>query len=382
QLQQNDLPGATTTLEQANARFPDNHEISILLAQLHLRAGQHDRVIAAMSRVLGRRGDLVQPYLLMIDAAKAAGKLDALADLFRQNIASNPSVSLLHHMLGLTLRQQNKPAEARTSLEKAAELAPQFVPSLTELVGLDLAEGRNDAALERAKQFTERLPKAAVGPLLTAQVHHAAKRWPEAEAAATQALQLDRNQGSAYGVIADSFAARRSEPGISAAIEAFLAKFPAEQAAQRVAAQALVVVGAHERGRELYEKILATSPNLVPVLNNLANLHAEQLGQLDRALELGRKARAAAPADPAVADTLGWIHFRRKEYTEAAALLEEAAKGLAGNPEVQFHLAMLRRTQGQNDAALAALRAAADAKVDFPGKEEAKRALAELEKTK
>ncbi|MBL9199169.1 MAG: tetratricopeptide repeat protein, partial [Opitutaceae bacterium] len=116
QLQQNDLPGATTTLEQANARFPDNHEISILLAQLHLRAGQHDRVVAAMTRLLGRRGDLVQPYLLLIDSAKATGKLDALADLFRQNIASNPSVSLLHHMLGLTLRQQNKPAEARTSL--------------------------------------------------------------------------------------------------------------------------------------------------------------------------------------------------------------------------------------------------------------------------
>lgn len=382
QLQLNDTAAATATLEQAAARFPENHEVAILLAQVHQRAGQHDRVVAAMARLLGRRADLVQPYLLMIEAAKASGKLEALAELFRKNIASNPTVPLLHHMLGLTLRQQAKPADARTSFEKAAELSPQFAPALTELAGLDVAEGRFDAALQRAQQLTERLPKNPVGPLLAAQVNLAAKRWSAAEAAASQALQLDRNQNAAYAVIAESFAARRGETGIVAAIEAFLAKFPTESAAQSVAAQSFVVAGAHARGREVYEKILAATPNAVPALNNLANLHAEQLGQLDRALELARKARTIAPTDPAVADTLGWILYRRKEFAEAATVLEEAAKGLPALGEIQYHLGMTQRALGKNDAALAALRAAVAAPGDFTGKEDAKRALAELDKAK
>lgn len=380
QLQLKDDAAAVATLEQAAARFPENHEIAIMLAQLQQRAGQHDRVVAGMTRLLGRRADLVQPYLLMIEAAKASGKLELLAELFRKNIATSPTVPLLHYMLGLTLRHLSKPAEARASLEKAAELSAQFAPAVTELTSMDVAEGKFDSALKRAQQLTERLPKSPLGPLLTAQVNVAAKRWAAAEAAATQAIQLDRNQTSAYGLIADSFAARRGEPGIVAAIEAFAARFPNEQMAQIAAAQSFVLAGAHARGRELYEKILATSPNAVPALNNLADLHAQQLGQLDKALELARKARSLAPADPGVADTLGWIQYRRKEHAEALTLIEEAAKAAPANAEIQYHLGMVQRALGKNDAALAALRAAVNAPGDFVGKEDAQRALAELAK--
>ncbi len=381
-LQNNDVTGATAALEQAAERFPDNLEVVQLLAQLDLRAGQHERVLGAMARVLGRRPDLVQPYLLMIDAAKGAGKLDALVGVFQQNLAANPKNSLLHFMLGLTYRQQEKPTEARQSFEMAVELAPNLTAAVVELGNLDAVEGKTASALQRAHLLIEKAPKLAVGPLLAARVYALEKKWPEAEAAAIEALLIDHNQAPAYGVLVESWSARKGEPGTAARVEAFLAKFPGELFALRIAAQALVDLGEYNRGRDLYEQFLAKSPDFALVLNNLANLYADHLKQPDRALELARKARAAAPADPSIADTLGWILYQRKEYPEALTLLEESVKALSANGVVQYHLGLANRALGRTEPALGALRLAVAANGDFPGKAEAKRVLAEMESAK
>ncbi len=381
-LQTNDVTGATAALEQAAGRFPDNLDVVLLLAQLHLRAGQHERVLGAMARVLGRRPDLVQAYLLMIDAAKAAGKLDALVGVFQQNLAANPKNSLLLYMLALTYRQQEKPAEARQNFEKALELAPDLAAAIVELGNLDVIEGKTAAALQRAQLLIDKAPKLAAGPLLAARAHAVAKKWSEAEAAAIEALLLDRNMAPAYGVLVESWSARKGQPGIAGHVDAFLAKFPGELFALRIAAQALVDLGEYTRGRDLYEQFLAKSPDFALVLNNLANLYADHLKQPDRALELARKARAAAPADPAVADTLGWILYQRKEYPESLTLLEEAVKGMGANGEVQYHFGLVNRALGRTEPALAALRLAVGNAGDFPGKAEAKRILAEMEKAK
>jgi hypothetical protein len=39
-------------------------------------------------------------------------------------------------------------------------------------------------------------------------------------------------------------------------------------------------------------------------------------------------AREVAPEDPFIADTLGWIHFRRGEYNRALSLLRESADNI------------------------------------------------------
>lgn len=382
-LQANDTAGATAELEQAAAIFPDNLEVTMVLAQLNLKAGRPERAAAAMAGILSRRPDLVQPYLLLIESTKAMGKLDALAGAFQQNIDANPKNPLLHYMLGLTRWHESKLPEARRSLEKAVELAPGFIPAIVDLGNLDLQEGRKADALRRAQALSAAAPKQAAGPFLAARVHAADRKWAEAEAAAVEAVLLDRSQVQAYGIIADSFAARKGEPGLLAKVETFLARMPADDLmAQRVAAQTFVLAGDYARGRELYEKHLAAVPNSVLVLNNLADLYAGHLGQLDRGLELARKARAIEPANPAVADTLGWILYRRKDYAEALPLLEEAAKGLPGNAEVQYHLGLAHRALGKNEPALTALRAAVAVPGDFAGKDDAKRVLAELEKAK
>jgi tetratricopeptide (TPR) repeat protein len=313
---------------------------------------------------------------------KALGKLDLLVTAFIQNVTANPNHALMHHMLGLIYGQQKKPGEMRRSLEKALALAPNFAPTIAELGNLDLQEGKTDAALERAKTMIEKTPKLAVGPLLAARVYEAQAKWNEAEAAALETVRLDPNQAVAYGVLVRAFVARKDEPGISGKLEAFLAKFPNELFAVRVGAEVYVTRKEYAKARDLYEKFLAVNPNFPLVLNNLANLYGDQLKQPDRALELARKARALAPTDAAVADTLGWILIQRKEFAEALPLVEESAKTLTANGEVQYHVGLANRALGRNEPALAAFRLAVAVPGEFSGKDEATRQLAELEKAK
>ena len=87
-----------------------------------------------------------------------------------------------------------------------------------------------------------------------------------------------------------------------------------------------------------YEQILADHPEFVGALNNLAYLCAGPLEDLDRALELAAKARKLQPDSAAVADTLGWIHYQRKEYQQALRCSKKAASDAPSIEEIQYHL--------------------------------------------
>src|SRR5262249_12740083 len=132
-----------------------------------------------------------------------------------------------------------------------------------------------------------------------------------------------------------------------------------------------------DAARDAYEKVLTAAPNVPFALNNLAVLYSEHFGQLDKAYELATKAKEAAK-DPHIADTLGWILFKRGDYNGALPLLQDGAAKLPAVPEIQFHLGMTYYMLGEEGPARDALQKAADAPADFPAKDQARRRLALL----
>ena len=100
---------------------------------------------------------------------------------------------------------------------------------------------------------------------------------------------------------------------------------------------------------------------------------------LTKPTTLAQRARALQPGDAAIADTLGWILYKRGDYKQALALLQESAQNLPNNPEIQFHLGMANYMMGRTDEAQTAFRQAVATAGDFPGREEAKRRLSLLE---
>ena len=60
------------------------------------------------------------------------------------------------------------------------------------------------------------------------------------------------------------------------------------------------------------------------------------------------------PDNPDMADTLGWIHYKKQAYAKAVGVLKESAHQAASNPVVRYHLGMAYDKNG--DRALARFR--------------------------
>ena len=221
-------------------------------------------------------------------------------------------------------------------------------------------------------------PESAASYLLQGKVRVAQAQWKEAEAVLRKALELDPNSGPAYDMLVASYLATNRLPEAAHEIETVLSKAPQNQSALMTLATIREKQKDYAKARDAYEKLLAINPKFVPALNNLSYLYAEQFNQPDKAYELAQKARTLDPGNAAVADTLGWAAYKRGDYSQALALLQESAGKLGANPEIQFHLGMAHYMMAQTDAARAAFQKAIAAPGDFPSKAEAQSRLALL----
>ena len=106
-----------------------------------------------------------------------------------------------------------------------------------------------------------------------------------------------------------------------------------------------------------YRKLLQSSPRFGPAANNLAYLLSEKDGSdLDEALKLAELAKEEIPKESSVADTLGWVHYKRGSARAALPFLEEAVALQKDaneeiNPEILLHLAVVQNEVGEKDAA-------------------------------
>jgi Tfp pilus assembly protein PilF len=132
------------------------------------------------------------------------------------------------------------------------------------------------------------------------------------------------------------------------------------------------------KAQQAFEKVLVLSPRSALAANNLAWLYSEYGGDQEKALQLAQTAKEAAPSDPRISDTLGWILYKRGVYQRAVSLLKEAAAGLPDNPAIQYRLGLTSLKVGDQDGARQALTAALKSPASFPQREEAKKLLAEL----
>jgi tetratricopeptide (TPR) repeat protein len=194
-----------------------------------------------------------------------------------------------------------------------------------------------------------------------------------------KAIELDPKLEPAYQLLAQLYVASNRQEEAIAKLTAFV-----ENNKGASAAPALLQLGMineqlkhFDAARDAYEKLLAVVPNSALALNNLAILYSEHFGQLDKAYDLATKAKEAAN-EPHIADTLGWILFKRGDYNGALPLLQEGAAKLPNLPEIQFHLGMTYYMLGEEEPARAALQKAVDTPADFPAKDQARRRLALL----
>jgi tetratricopeptide (TPR) repeat protein len=378
QLQAGNPALALSAAKDAVARAPLYTDAVLLAAELEMQSGDTLAAINGLKSYTQQqhrdpRGweALGLAYLRTKDPAMAI-------QAFARAGEAAPNSPRVPYLTGLALRVQGKKTEARREFERALAMAPRFVDPLTQLASMSFADNRPEEAISRIQRQAMLEPKAGEIQYLLGRAYQATKDTAQAEAALRKAAELNPNLSAAYVSLGQLYGISKEYDRSIEQLDKVLATNPEQPAALMMWSVAQQMKGEKAKAKDGYERLLKTNPRFAPAANNLAWMLAESGEDLPRALLLAQSARDAAPEDPQIADTFGWILYKQGAYPRAAAILKEAAEKLPDNPEVLYHLGLALAKIGDDDGARKALTQALAASDSFTGVAEARATLASL----
>lgn len=369
---------AAAEFDAATKLVPDYADAVFARAELDLRAGRARRSIESMDRYVRSNPGSIRGHELLAAVLAASGRASEATETFDELIAIDPDRAESHYEFGVALQTSGNKAQAVEQFEAALALAPAYADPMTQVVLMDLADARSGEAIDRIDRQLQRAPASAPLYDLLGLVHAARQELSSAETAYRRAIQLDPSLVDARVRLSELYDATGRYEIAALQADSIRRWDPRNLRALMAAGVARQQLHDTVGARQAYEAALAIDPRFSGAANNLALLLADEPGGLDRAYRLASLASSNAPDDPHVADTYGWLLYKRADYAQAMSVLERAAARLPDSPVVLFHFGMTAQKLGDTLRARAALTKAVAAPADFDGKEDARRALAQL----
>ncbi|MGA2555643.1 MAG: tetratricopeptide repeat protein, partial [Verrucomicrobiota bacterium] len=326
----------------------------LLLAEMNMRQGNSAAAVSLLTPLIQQTNlppAVIVPATLVLAQCYLIQKSpDQAVALCRRMEVTFPKEAQIPFLEGQAWVTADKLVEARVAFEKSFAVNSDYMPCLEELVSLDLFESRYAAAMERVKKQMDKNPKAPLPLLLQAEIHIKQKDNPQAQADLEKVIEMDPKLPLPYHMLAKLYLEQNQTKQALDKLNALVALTNS--------VSALMEIGMiHDQSKEYdlacqaYEKLLSVDPHSTGALNNLAYLYAEHFNDLDRAYKLSERARELSPYDPYVADTLGWILYKRHDYARALALLQDSAEKQPNDGEVHFHVGMAHYMLGEEESA-------------------------------
>ncbi len=370
--------GALPLLTKAQQLELGNDHVRLALGFLYLGRGDTLRARQAAVAALANPATRLEALRLLGVTFLAERQPVPAESVFQNMVRAAPKEPMPHHLVGLALLQQGKRPEATKEFEAALQLSPGYVEPLARLGEIATFENRPDDALARVRRQIELAPKAAGPQELLGVVYLTRHDTVNAETAFKEALRLEPRLASARMRLTQLYQQAGKRGEVEASLTEGVKANPGDPGPLMLLAVSYDEGGQLDAAQRTYARVLALAPEFAPAANNLAWLLSEKRGDTEKALGYAERARKAVPNEPRVADTYGWILYRRGQYQQALPVLEESAARLPDNPATQYHLGMTYKALGQTESARKALTRAVATSADFPGKQEARKALATL----
>ncbi|HWR34616.1 MAG TPA: tetratricopeptide repeat protein [Clostridia bacterium] len=396
-IAENDLPMAKVQAEAAVEMAPESAAAHYVLGVVKYRSGdpsgartdwdaaleEDSRFIPARLALAGytlNSGDFAAAQDYVVPAVREEpGNFEALILFARvlvaeKNYASariishraqvvDPTSAEPHLINGQIALEEDKIGESLIQFQQAVLLEPRSRSAIEGLTKVYRSGMVTRPMLLKMETIASSEPRSATLMEITGRLF-AERSWTEdARRCLQRSLEIDPNRPSAATALAQIFAA---DGEVSAATDS----------AARVGDMRTLLNGVRAQDRQdmqsaiaNYEAAVRAGDKTGVAANNLAWIYAEQGSNLDRALTLAQRARELAPASAGVLDTLGYVYLKRREYTQAVAVLErahvlaktQARDGAAVLGDIKRHLAeaYLRNGQTEQAALVASNRGAA-----------------------
>jgi tetratricopeptide (TPR) repeat protein len=317
---------------------------------------------------------LAQVKLLRQDWAGA----QAIADNIRRLGNANDS-GIADEISGAALAGQHKLDESITALQSAYSASPSATQPMAALVNAYLRAKQTDKAVNFLQNVLKANPANADAYIFLGQIEQATNRPDQAAKSFNAAIAASPKDVNGYWALAKFYLSQNKTEAAQNAIHAGLKEQPDSAVLHLTLASILEAKGDFDGEITEYESILTKDPNSLIAANNLASLLADH--RTDQAsLERAQSLTAILQKSPVAPfkDTLGWVNYRKGDYSGALPLLEQAAAALPNRAIVHYHLGMAYIATNQRDKAAEQLNAALNQAPDPELKVKIQTALKEM----
>lgn len=332
-------------LEEASGRFA---EAVRWLDKARSTRGKDTRPLLALSGFYSRHGQTRQALDAAKDAqALAPDKPDTLQALAQAQIAvgnGDAARSILRRLVQVAafhpgqltqaaeLQMQVGDVEsARYTLSKALLSNTGYRPAQVLQVRLELRHGK----IAEAEKQAQALGSSVEARRLLGEIRMAQKRYADAVTTYRTAYAQDASAPSVYGLYGALMAAGQAGEAASV-MTAWRSRHPQDRAAAHALGEAWLAQKDAARARAVYSELVRVDTKDARAHNNLAHVLL-QLGDAS-ALKHAEQARALAPNQPQVNDTLGWVLVQQGQVEKGLRYLREAALRAPDDADIQYHL--------------------------------------------
>lgn len=329
---------------------PGNYQAVLIEAQVYQNRGETTKALTRIKAALE-----VEPgndrLRLQYARMLARTDLDGAAEQYGVLLRNAPDDAELRLSLALVYREKKDFAAMRTELEALLAAGRQEDAAHVYLGEDDERQGNVDAAMDHylsvkpspafplaITRAGELQFKAGGAEAMDAAMKRFRSRWPEHATRIvliqSEMLVEHASVDAAWDLLSTALAAEPADPALLYA--------------RSMAAEKRRDIAALERD---LREMIRLDPNSSLALNalgysltNLTDRHAE-------ALELIGRALALKPDDPAILDSMGWVHFRLGQLDKALGYLQDAFARFPDH-EVAAHLGEVLWVMGRKDEAM------------------------------
>ena len=288
----------------------------------------------------------IWPILELNRLGEARAAIDALGGINAEVLLQDATLRMMQHDF----------LSAKVSAQKALQSNPGETRALEIIMRCAVAEKQPAQGVEWVRRHADQNRNVPVVQLFLGRIELQAGNAIRARAAFEAAKAADPRALDAEWNLIDLDTVERKLDSARSRI-APLMQGPTEAQARAKLALVEADSGRYEAASQQYKRVLALRPSDGGVLNNLAYLLTEYMGNSAEALPYARAAKDLEPEDASIDDTLGWTYYGLGRYSDAVRHLELAVKRTP-NARRQAHLAMAYARRGDGARAKQALRAA------------------------
>jgi len=311
----------------------------LALIRYELSRNQPKNALAAAQAAVAALPDRPELFHAMAQARTAAGDLQQALSSFNQVATMRPTLPGPHLEIAQTYIRMNDNRSAIKSAQRALAIAPTLLPAQALLARLLVEEKRIDEAKAVARAVQKRLPDAAAGFALEGDIEAKNRKLPLAEAAYRKALTKKDAGTDEAAKLHAVVLAQGDQARADALAKSWLQDHPKDTTFVLRLATSAYVRGAYGTAADRFAEALKERPDDPMLLNNLAfaTLKAKRPG----ALALAERADRLKPDSPPILHTYAAALAAENQLDKAIEVQRKAVSLRPGDPEQRLALARL-----------------------------------------